>query len=152
MPVQAFVAGPVSWNTLVRLDRLPESRPHMVRAQGHHQALGGTSAGKALNLAGLGCDVTLRTLVGTDDAASSILQRLDTPGLAVLAEVADGPSEQHLSLMTDAGDRLSIYLDLPELVVERQAARTRAALARCDVALIDLAEHSRPLLAESTLR
>ena len=48
MTTRAFVAGPASWNTLVRLERLPESRPHMVRAQGHHQALGGTSAGKAL--------------------------------------------------------------------------------------------------------
>ncbi len=149
MTTWAFVAGPASWNTLVRLDRLPESRPHMVRAQGHHQALGGTSAGKALNLAGLGCDVTLRTLVGTDGAASSIRRRLDVPGLEVLAEVADGPSEQHLNLMTDAGERLSIYLDLPVLAVEQHAARTRAALAACDVALIDLAEHSRPLLAEA---
>ena len=149
MTARAFVAGPASWNTLVRLERLPESRPHMVRAQGHHQALGGTSAGKALNLAGLGCDVTLRTLVGTDDAASSIRRRLDVPGLEVLAEVADGPSEQHLNLMTDAGERLSIYLDLPVLAVEHHAARTRAALAACDVALIDLAEHSRPLLAEA---
>ena len=121
----------------------------MVRALGHHQALGGTSAGKALNLAHLGCDVTLRTLVGNDDAATSILRELDVPRLEVLAEVADGPSEQHLNLMTGAGERLSIYLDLPEPGTERHAKRTQSELARCDIALVDLAEHSRPLLAEA---
>jgi sugar/nucleoside kinase (ribokinase family) len=149
MTTRAFVAGPVSWNTLVLLDRLPESRPHMVRARDHRQALGGTSAGKALNLAGLGCDVTLRTLVGDDDAAASIRRHLDVPGLELLAEVGDSPSEQHLNLMTGAGERLSIYLDLPELAVEQHAGTAREALRRCDVALIDLAEHSRPLLAEA---
>ncbi len=149
MTAHVFVAGPASWNILVRLDRLPESRPHMVRAAGHTTALGGTSAGKALHLALLGERVTLRTLVGTDDLAEKILRRLDRDRIEVVAETAPGPSEQHLNLMTDAGERLSIYLDVPELVHEEHAERTREALRECDVAVIDLAEHSRPLLAEA---
>jgi sugar/nucleoside kinase (ribokinase family) len=152
MASRVFIAGPVSWNTLVYLDRLPESRPHMVRARGHTSTLGGTSAGKALNLAGLGASVTLRTLVGTDPEAALILRRLDRDGIDVIAETADGPSEQHLNLMTAAGERLSIYLDVPELVTEEYAERTLAALAACDIAVIDLAEHSRPLLAEARRR
>jgi sugar/nucleoside kinase (ribokinase family) len=146
---RVFIAGPASWNTLVRLDRLPESRPHMVLARGHHQALGGTSAGKALNLAHLGAGVTLRTLVGTDPAAELILGALRSARIEVIAETSAGPSERHLNLMTPAGERLSIYLDLPELDTEQHADRTLAGLADCDVAIIDLAEHSRPLLAEA---
>lgn len=149
MTAEVFVAGPVSWNTLVLLDRLPESRPHMVRARGHHQTLGGTSAGKALNLALLGARVTLRTLVGSDAASVSIRDHLDVDGLTVVAETTADPSEQHLNLMTAAGERLSIYLELPELESVRHAPATSAALAGCDVAVIDLAEHSRPLLAEA---
>ena len=149
MKPRVLVSGPSSWNTLVKLERLPESRPHTVFAQGHAQALGGTSAGKALNLAFLGADVTLRTLVGTDAAATSILSSLAVDGLEVIAERVDGPSEQHLNLMTLEGERLSIYLDLPELRSAAHADRAGAALAECDVAVIDLAEHSRPLLAEA---
>ncbi len=144
-----FVAGPASWNTIVDLDRLPESRPHMVRARGHHQAMGGTSAGKALNLASLGARVTLRTLLGTDEARDHVLAALSHEHVELVVETAAGPSEQHLNLMTPAGDRLSIYLDLPEPGPERHAARTRAALAGCDVAIVDLSEHSRPLLREA---
>lgn len=152
MAPHVFIAGPASWNTLVYLDRLPESRPHMIRARSHTSTLGGTSAGKALNLATLGASVTLRTLVGTDPEAVSILQRLDRDRIDVIAETADGASEQHLNLMTAAGERLSIYLDVPELVSEQYAERTLAALDECDIAVIDLAEHSRPLLAEARRR
>ncbi|HSK34504.1 MAG TPA: carbohydrate kinase family protein [Propionicimonas sp.] len=152
MTPHVFIAGPASWNTLVYLDRLPEGRPHMVVARGHTQTLGGTSAGKALNLASLGASVTLRTVVGTDPEAPSILQRLDRDGIEVIAETADGASEQHLNLMTAAGERLSIYLDVPELGTEQYAERTLAALDRCDTAVIDLAVHSRPLLAEARKR
>jgi len=149
MTAHVFVAGPASWNTLVHLDRLPESRPHMVRAAGHATAIGGTSAGKALHLSLLGVRVTLRTLVGTDDLADKILRRLDRDGIELLAETAPGASEQHLNLMTKRGERLSIYLDVPDLVHEQHGERTREALRDCDVAVIDLAEHSRPLLAEA---
>jgi sugar/nucleoside kinase (ribokinase family) len=152
MALNVFIAGPASWNTLVYLDRLPDSRPHMVRARSHTRRLGGTSAGKALNLATLGASVTLRTLVGTDPEASWIRQRLDRAGLEVIAETADGPSEQHLNLMTAVGERLSIYLDVPELGTELYAERTLAALDGCDLAVIDLAEHSRSLLDEARRR
>ena len=144
---RVFVSGPASWNTLVLLDRLPESRPHMVRAHGHHRTLGGTSAGKALNLAGLGADVTLRTVLGDDAEGELVRARLSVPGVTLVAEPADGPTEQHLNLMTRAGERLSIYLELPSPAADSQAGRTADALAACDVAVIDLAEHNVPLLA-----
>ena len=145
-PLQVFVSGPASWNTLIRLERLPEPRPQMVRAREHWQTLGGTSAGKALNLAGLGAQVVLRTVVGHDQAGVEILRSLDALGLDLIVERADGASEQHVNLMTQAGERLSIYLELPEVASEEHAERTAAALATSDVAVIDLAEHNLPLL------
>lgn len=149
---RVFVAGPASWNTLVRLERLPEPRPHTVFAQGHVSTLGGTSAGKALNLASLGVEVTLRTVVGDDAAGARILARLTAAGVDVVAESAVGASEQHLNLMTAAGERLSIYLELPQPGAERHADRTAAALAACDVAIVDLADSARPYLAAARER
>jgi sugar/nucleoside kinase (ribokinase family) len=138
------IAGPVSWNTIVRVPSLP-TRPETVFASGHEDALGGTSAGKALNLARLGVDVTLRTVLGNDDAAPHIEAALAHPRLTLEAATREGPSEHHLNLMTPEGGRLSIYLDLPPdpgppppSVVE--------AVARADVVVADLADHTRALI------
>ncbi len=143
---KVFVAGPVSWNRLVVLDRLPRPRPHTVFAAGHRMAVGGTSAGKALNLAALGADVTLRTVVGADEPGRSVLDVLERAGVEVIAEVADTPTEQHLNLMDPNGGRISIYLELPRLHRAEHDERTLAALAEADAAVVDLADHARPLL------
>ncbi|MFJ6673704.1 carbohydrate kinase family protein [Actinosynnema sp. NPDC091369] len=143
---KVFVAGPVSWNRLVLLDRLPQARPHTAFATGHREAVGGTSAGKALNLASLGAQVTLRTVVGNDDAGRSVLDVLDRAGVEVIAEVVDAATEQHLNLMDPHGGRVSIYLELPHLRRAEHEDRALAALASADAAVIDLADHARPLL------
>ncbi|HEX6345851.1 carbohydrate kinase family protein [Umezawaea sp.] len=149
MTPNVFIAGPVSWNHLVSLDELPAARPHTAFARGHWTTVGGTSAGKALNLAKLGARVTLRTVVGDDEPGRAALAVLAAAGVDVIAEVADGPTEQHLNLMDTHGGRVSIYLELPELREPRHDGRALAALAAADAAVVDLAEHSRPLLARA---
>ncbi|HWO66489.1 MAG TPA: carbohydrate kinase family protein [Umezawaea sp.] len=147
MKPKVFIAGPVSWNHLVSVDELPAARPHRAFARGHWKTIGGTSAGKALNLAKLGARVTLRTVVGDDEPGRAVLAVLAAAGVDVIAEVADGPTEQHLNLMDPKGGRVSIYLELPELREPRHDERALAALVDADAAVVDLAEHSRPLLA-----
>ncbi len=141
-----LVNGPASWNLLVDLDALPEARPHMQIARGHRWGLGGTSAGKALNLARLGVPTTLRTVLGSDPDAAGIAAALAHPRLTLLPDVVDGPSEHHLNLMSAAGERVSIYLDLtgdpPELPIG-----VLDALDRADIAVVDLASWSVPVLS-----
>src|SRR4051812_49072389 len=107
------VTGPASWNTLVRVAALPDGGPGPLFASGHCEGLGGTSAGKALDLARLGVDVTLRSALGDDDAADRIRAALTHERLTLLAPGAPGPSERHLNLMADDGGRLTVYLDVP---------------------------------------
>ena len=141
-----LVNGPASWNMLVDLEVLPEARPHMQFARGHRWGLGGTSAGKALNLARLGVPTTLRTVLGSDPDAARIGAALAHPLLSIIPDVVDGPSEHHLNLMSATGERVSIYLDLtgppPDLPVE-----LLDALDLADVALIDLTTWSVPVLS-----
>ena len=107
---------------------------------------GGTSAGKALNLARLGVPTTLRTVLGSDPDAARIAAALAHPRLTLLPDVVDGPSEHHLNLMSAAGERVSIYLDLtanpPEL-----PTGVLDALDRADIAVVDLASWSVPVLS-----
>ncbi len=148
LSARVFVAGPATWNHLVYLDRLPEPRPHTERALRHHETVGGTSAGKALNLAALGARVTLRTHLGPDGAGARVAERLASAGVDLIVERADR-TERHLNLMAADGGRLSLHLDKPGAGPEQHAAQTTAALAGSVVALVDLADESRPLLAQA---
>ena len=142
-----FIAGPASWNHIIDLDDLPEPHPQTIVASGHRHTVGGTSAGKALNLAWLGCHVTLRTLVGNDDDGHRVRAALRSAGVRVITHPGETTTERHLNLMS-GGRRVSIYLDLPgdaQHSPELDQA-VEEAMARADVAILDLAELARPLL------
>lgn len=57
----------------------------------------------------------------------------------------DDPTEQHLNLMDPHGGRVSIYLESLTLQTPHQDDRVLAALTEADAAVIDLADHARPL-------
>lgn len=147
---RVLVTGPASWNTTIRLPALPEPRSATVFATAAHDGLGGTSAGKALTLAALGLDVTLRTVVGDDEHASRVRAALDLPRVTVVAEeAADGRTERHVNVLADDGSRVSIYLALPSpaRAVDPVPENVRALLDGVAAAVVDLADHSRPVLA-----
>ena len=136
-----LVNGPASWNTLIRLPALPDPRSQTLFASSHHDGLGGTSAGKALTLAALGVDVTLRTAIGDDGEGSRVRAALAHPRISlVVQEVA--ATERHVNLMADDGARVSLYLELPS-----PGPGPVPWLDGVDAAVLDLADHSRPLLA-----
>ena len=145
MSPDVVVIGGASWNTIVTLDRLPESRPHTITALGHGQALGGTSAGKALHLAALGRHTTLVTVVSDDDDGRRIVSSLRADNLRTIAVHGGTASEHHLNLMTPAGERLSIYLDhapaftmTPRLKREISREIHAAAMAAVDLSDVGL--------------
>ncbi len=140
-----LVVGPAAWNTLVQLDALPEPRSQTLFASGHHDGLGGTSAGKAVTLAALGVDVRLRTVLGADEDGARVRAALDHPRVALDARAAaGGRTERHVNLMAADGGRVSLYLTLPEPDAPADPA---AGLAGARAAVVDLAEHARPVLA-----
>ncbi|WP_130176710.1 carbohydrate kinase family protein [Cryobacterium sp. SO1] len=139
------VCGPVSWNTLVYLDQLPEPRPHVTFALEDFETVGGTSAGKALHLTGLGRTVACQTVLGDDPASGRVRAVLEATGIRVSAPVVPGAGERHLNLMTRAGERVSVYLSVPTFIDPDAAAFT--TLTRGAAALVmDLSETSRALL------
>ncbi|WP_411720564.1 carbohydrate kinase family protein [Mycetocola sp.] len=143
-----LVSGPASWNTLVYLDQLPEPRPHMQFAIENFETVGGTSAGKALHLAGLGRQVTCCTVLGDDADSARLRSALELTGIELVASTVPGPSERHLNLMTRAGERVSLYLSTPAFRAPdvdqfRMLSDGAAAL------VMDLSETSRTLLPEA---
>ncbi|MEU4561631.1 PfkB family carbohydrate kinase [Actinoplanes sp. NPDC023936] len=137
---RVLIAGPVSWNLMIHVASLPRPEPHTIFAEWHHEALGGTSAGKALNLARLGVPVTLATVLGDDEAGRRI--RTALAGIDLLVTASTNGSERHTNLMDRNGQRLSIHLNLPSPA----GSITVPPLADVDVVVADLADFSRPVL------
>ena len=143
------VNGPASWNTVVRLADLPEPSPNTVAATGYHDGLGGTSAGKAVTLAALGLPTTLVTTLGDDEAATRVLCALRAgrhgDRLRVVARHAvAGGTERHVNLVSDDGERVSLYLEQPSAPPPDEQVVELVKTAKA--AVLDLAESSRPLL------
>ncbi|MDJ0334946.1 PfkB family carbohydrate kinase [Salinibacterium sp. G-O1] len=144
-----LVSGPVAWNTIVYLDRLPEPRPHMQFALEDFATVGGTSAGKALHLSGLGYEVSCFTVLGDDAASIHLRAALGAAGVELSGTTVPGPSERHLNLMTQAGERVSLYLSTPEF--RKPDVQQFRSLATGAAALVmDLSETSRALLPHAT--
>lgn len=137
-PVVA-VCGPASWNHLILLDRLPEPVPHMQFARRSWHTVGGTSAGKALHLAGLGIDVRLCSPLAADDDGELVCDLLTAAGVTV-QPIASDRTERHVNLMDDHGGRVSLYVSLPSTPSPSTLQSTGATVAAADVAVIDLSE------------
>ncbi len=140
-----FVSGPASWNSIVVLDRLPEPVPHMQFAEETWATIGGTSAGKALSLTGLGRDVLLHAQTADDEDGLRIRSALADAG--VRTRWASGPvTERHLNLMTREGGRVSLYLAAPDAGDGADDEALRTAMLASDVLVLDLAAEPMRLL------
>lgn len=139
-----FVAGPASWNTMVLLDRLPEPVPHMQFAEHSWETVGGTSAGKALALTGLGRSALLYAQTGSDEDGHRIRHALSAAGVS--ARWAEGLTERHVNLMTRQGGRVSLYLAAPQATAGEQDEALRAVMGEADAIVLDLAAEPLRLL------
>jgi acarbose 7IV-phosphotransferase len=144
-PPSVFITGPASWNSIVVLDRLPEPVPHMQFAEETWESVGGTSAGKALSLTGLGRSTLLYALSGTDAAGVRVREALRRAGVPV-AWGRSEVTERHLNLMTRAGERVSLYLSTPTAQVGPMGPALSAAMADSDAIVLDLSAEALRLL------
>lgn len=144
MPASVFLAGPASWNRIVVLDRLPEPVPHMQFAEETWETVGGTSAGKALSLTGLGRTTQLYALAGRDPEGMRVREALAAAGVRV--RWGDGTTERHLNLMTRAGARVSLYLSSPQISSGGDDAWIRGRMSEADAIVLDLAAEPLRLL------
>lgn len=147
--MSVVVCGPASWNHLITLDRLPEPVPHMQFATGSVHTLGGTSAGKAVHLAALEVPAELHFLAADDDEGNRVTAALARAGVAATRHPSR-TTEQHVNLMTDAGERISLYVATPSESDASTLDAVAAALRGAEVAVVDLSAIGAALIARGT--
>lgn len=137
--MRVTVLGGAAWNRMINVDRLPDGHSATVHPRRHHEAIGGAGAGKALNLARLGVDVTLFAGIGEDDAGWHVREGLVAAGVDLRSTVDPTGTAQHINLMDPDGGRISIMLanGSADLVFDEVALA--ASMAEADVIVADLA-------------
>lgn len=140
------VCGPASWNHLISLGRLPEPVPHMQFAERSWHTVGGTSAGKAAHLAGLGIPTMLHAPLGRDKDGERIAARLHAAGVDLRA-VASERTEKHVSLMARDG-RVSLYVATPSAPSADDVSSAVSSALAADVAVLDLSELGHAVLRD----
>ena len=145
MAAKIFIAGGVSFDTVIHLERFPEPRQATLFARESYTAVGATSSGKALNLAALGHEVTLAAQFGPDSLGDQVRDRFRQAGV-ILRELPDDRTEQHTNLMNADGERISIFAVQRTFEPPVSPADFGVAVQQAEVVILDIINWSRQLI------
>ena len=143
-----LVIGTTSWDTIIHVDEFPD-KPMTLFAGAYKQVLGGTAAGKAINLHKLGLDVTLATKFADDEAGKHIEEALNAENLRFFYIKDQKNTEMHTNLMDAQGKRISIYTHVGQANQDFDLSPFENAIEEADIILLDICEfvkHLFPLL------
>lgn len=132
---------------MVRVDAFPAAGPGTVFPAGWHETVGSSGAGKALNLARLGVDVTLACVLGEDEAGGRVRAALAAAGVVVAAIPDPRGTARHVNLMDPVGDRLSFILHGGDPAIRYDPAQIEELVAAADHVLVAIADQARAALA-----
>lgn len=134
-----LIIGTVSWDTIIKVSEFYSS-PVTIFAESYRQTLGGTSAGKALNLAHLGFNVKLITKFADDEAGRNIESYLNSEEIDFTQIKDENSSEMHTNLMNDKGERISIYTHIGKTEQPINLTLFEEDLRKADIIMLDICE------------
>lgn len=137
--MRVAVLGGAAWNRMIHVERLPDGGGATIHPLWLHEAIGGSAAGKAMNLARLGVAVTLHAGIGDDEPGRRVAAGLAAAGVDLRATLDSTGTAQHVNLMDPGGERISIMLanGSPDLAFDDAAFA--ASMAEADLVVVDLA-------------
>jgi acarbose 7IV-phosphotransferase len=144
---RVVVFGAASWNTLISVGAFPPPVPASVFPTAWHEAIGSSGAGKAMNLARLGIDVTLHCLLGDDEAGNQVRAGLEAAGVTVDARIDRTGTARHVNLMDAVGGRLSFLLHTGDPAAALDANHIEALMQDADHVLVEIIDQARPIVA-----
>lgn len=143
---KVLIIGGTSIDTIVHLPEPITGEPKTIKAKSY-KAVGGTGAGKALNLARLDFPVCMHTILGRDPEADQVIKSCDHPNIKTFVDYLDEPTEQHVNLMSPTGERISVYTVPPADSPTIDWEFLQQELPEIGVAAISILNYTRPSLA-----
>lgn len=143
---RVLVLGDVSYNTMVHLGEFPAPRPQTIFATRFHETVGESGAGKALNLAKLGLEVTFHAVLGDDPAGDRVKEYFSRESVRFLYDPDPGGTARHVNLMDADGARISLISPHHEPVPLIDMARVDALVAGSDYMVLGIAPHCRTFI------
>jgi sugar/nucleoside kinase (ribokinase family) len=140
------IAGDITFNSLIYLHKFPQPRPQTLFSTGFNETVGGTAAGKALNLHRLGLDVTLHGLIGNDLPGQYIRDLFARENLTLIADIDPKGTQRHVNLMAEDGGRISIYVQYATFEPAIDLSRLDAEIAQSDLVVLNLSNYCRRLI------
>lgn len=141
-----FVAGDVTFNSLIYVAEFPAPQPATVFSRDFHETVGGTAAGKALALNRLGFDVTLHGLIGDDAPGDAIRTLLAREQLTFIPDHDPQGTQRHVNLMDQQGRRISIYVRYATFEPDLDLARLETHIQHSDIVVLNLSNYCRWLI------
>ena len=111
-----------------------------------YRSVGGTGAGKALNLAALGVDVSLHAVLGRDEAGREVEGALGAGGVRLLPRYSSYDTQRHTNLMLPDGGRVSLPVVPAAEPADFAASEVAGEMAAADVLVPSILEYVRPCL------
>lgn len=144
--MRVLIIGGVTYDTIIQLDSLPQPLPQTIFSKASYQAVGGTGAGKALNLAKLGFDVTLHGFIGDDDDGMLIRHEMAKNDVRFIYDIDPKGTEQHTNLMDKNGNRISIYTNSATFDPDFAPDDLMPEIQKCDVVVLNIINYCRYLI------
>ena len=146
MTGRVVVFGAASWNTMIRVERFPDPAPGSIFPLGWHETVGSSGAGKAMNLARLGVDVTLHCLIGDDEPGQRVRAALEAAGVIVDAIPDRTGTARHVNLMDPHGRRISFLLHTGDPAARYDPNHVDELLGATDHVLVAIVDQARVVL------
>lgn len=146
MSGKVLVTGGVTHDMLIYLDEFPQPVGQTLFSKGYHEAIGGTGAGKALNLNRLGLDVTFHAMLGEDTPGQLIQSQFAAENLKFIYDVDPRGTERHINLMADNGERISIYTHYATFEPEFNLKQIAPYIRLSDVVVLNIINYCRHLI------
>ncbi|MCP4711451.1 MAG: carbohydrate kinase family protein [Planctomycetes bacterium] len=143
---KVFIAGDVSYNLMIYIDKFPRPETQTLFSQGLHETVGSAGAGKALNLNKLGLEVTFYGLIGDDEYGTKIRNYFERENLAFIYDIDPAGTKRHVNLMDDRGGRISIYITYGSFEPELNPTRLEAIIADSDFVILNIINYCRRLI------
>lgn len=143
---KVFVVGGASVDKIIHLDRLPEPKAGTIFSKGSFDMVGSTGCGKAISLHKLGMDITFHAMVGSDHSGDYIVHDLEKHGVPFLYDIDPAGTEEHVNLMDDSGNRISIYTKYATFEPEVNYDRLETYVTDSEYIVLNIINYARKVI------